>query len=390
MIGEGLPLAAGSFGGTVPAPVIAPVLPPLTSLEVERYYSYLGPLKKYLDDPGVRNIHLNANGTIFVEKAGVGKFKAEETTTAKFRSSLICYIAGRQYGRVMDSLHSRLQAELPIYGCRVQAFAPPIVEGWAAIIRVPDKSSIDLNSYRPQVHLGKKSRNRKIRPLAEDPIDAMFEAIASGANCVTVGPVNSGKSRLLNSMLNAKSKVHPNYRAVVIQDRQEVFADGFEDRLEIMARVTQAHHESNGVVTRYTYEFTDALEDALRSNGDFLVQNEVRDERSMFGLIMAVNTGTDGLMTTMHSNTLDEMQERMEALCALYGVGSVSPSMIASLFNLYAFMDYDPQTRDRALADLRWQDGINAHGRFTLTRIGMPRDQIDTGIPFNKPEQEIA
>lgn len=368
---EGEPVRSGSFGGEVLAEPPAAVSVKPRSLEEARFFQHLGPLKAYLDDERTTNIHVNANDTIFVEQTGRPKFKAPESMSEAQRASLIMYIANLQYGRAMDYLHSRLQTDLPVYGSRVQAFAPPIVKGWAMILRQHAKTPFTLDHYRKhgQVQLGRKRGVARKRPTSLDAIDAIEEAIATGANVALVGSTNAGKTALLNACIDAKAKVHGDYRVVVVQDRAELRAEGFEDRIEIMARVEQAHHESNGVVTRYTYDFSDALEDALRSNIDCLIWGEVRDALSQFGLLMARNTGTDGLMTTFHAENLNEVFSRISDLLQLGGKTAV-PGTIAKLFDLYAFMDRDPDTGDRWLGDLQWLEGLDADGKFLMTPLG--------------------
>ncbi len=325
--------------------VRAPALHTDEDLDRARFYALLGPLKEYLDRDLVTNVTANEDGRIFVEEFGRGKYLAPQRMEESQRAALISYLANSEFGRAMDTLHSRLQCDLPLYGCRVQAFCPPI-NRWSLIVRVHSKHVIPMETY---VERGEMSAAHAAY---------LTEAIAEEANIGVAGSVNSGKTTLLNALLNKKAELHPAARGVVVQDRRELKYDGFEDILPLMARVDQAHHESNGAVVRYTYEFSDALEDALRSNGDFLVWGEVRDGYSALGLTMALNTGTKGLMMTTHANSCLDTMFRLEDLLRLNGKTPIR-RMIARVVDVLVFMERNRENGRRRVLQVARVLGVD-------------------------------
>ena len=314
-------------------------------LDRARFYAFLGPLREYLDREFVTNITANEDGRVFIEEFGRGKYLAPQRMDERQRAALISYLANSEFGRAMDHLHSRLQCDLPLYGCRVQAFCPPI-NRWSLIIRVHAKHVFPLERY---VEKGE---------MSERHAAYLTQAIENEANIGVAGSVNSGKTTLLNALLNKKAQLHPSARGVVVQDRRELRYEDFEDILPLMARIDQAHHESNGSVVRYTYEFSDALEDALRSNGDFLVWGEVRDGFSALGLTMALNTGTKGLMMTTHANSCVDTLFRLEDLLRLNGKTPIR-RMIARVVDVLVFMHRDRETGRRRVTEVARVLGVD-------------------------------
>ncbi len=337
------------------ASVLALASDEVLDLDRARFFALLGPIKTYLDRDLVTNVTVNEDGRIFVEEFGLGKYLADTQMAEKARAALICYLANVEFGRAMDHLHSRLQCDLPVYGCRVQAFCPPI-NRWSLVIRVHAKHVIPLETY---VERGELSRSHA-RFLAD--------CIGDEMNIGVAGAVNSGKTTFLNALLHKKAELHPTARGVVVQDRREVRYDDFEDVMPLMARVDQAHHESNGAVMRYTYEFSDALEDALRSNGDFLIWGEVRDGFSALGLTMALNTGTRGLMMTTHANSCVDTLYRLEDLLRLNGKTPVR-RMIARVVDVLVYMHRDRRTGRRRVGEIARVDGVDAQDAYVVEEI---------------------
>jgi len=268
-----------------------------------RYQALLGPLWHWLGDDRTTSVRVNADGSIFVSQFGVGKFRLEETMPEQKRAALIGYLANLEYGRAMDRLHSRLQADAPIFGSRVQAFAPPI-SNWTMIWRNHSKHVIPFEEYEktaaPDAVIDDSWEgvpNRVRRGWGA----AILEAIQLRKNIVIGGSVDSGKSTLLNSLLAEHAKIYPHERLVVVQDRREVVGSCFADHLVLMVRVEQVRNGENGPV-RYLYEFVDAVEDSLRCDGNTVAWSEARDPYSAIGLARIANTGTRGIKLTCHGN----------------------------------------------------------------------------------------
>jgi Flp pilus assembly CpaF family ATPase len=333
----------------------------------ERFLKMLGPIRRYLERPNVYNVNVNEGdeGRIFVEAAG-GKFEAPETMLRSEREALIGNIAGKRFA-VVDRLHARLAADMPHgFDVRVQAFCPPISD-WSLMLRKHAARVITLDEYEGD-------DKQPLAPTAEatQPLDhgkgtaALRAAIARHDNILIAGRPNAGKTTMLNACLRESARMQPDARLVVIQDRKEL-KPSHRDCIQIMARVEQARYESAGRIDRYEYEFSDALEDALRTGFDILAWGELRDPRSALALLMALNTGARGLATTLHADSALDALYRLEDL--LHVAGALPKrQMITRFVHLIVFMEMDASA-NRRIGDVQRVSGVDASGDYILGRV---------------------
>ena len=123
---------------------------------------------------------------------------------------------------------------------------------------------------------------------------------ASRMNVVISGGTGSGKT----TMLNALSKmIDPGERVITIEDAAEL-------RLQqphwLPLETRPANLEGQGAIS-----IRDLVINALRMRPDRIILGEIRG-RECFDLLAAMNTGHDGSMATLHSNSPRECLARME------------------------------------------------------------------------------
>ena len=316
------------------------------------FMAALGPLRRYLDDVAVYNVNANEDGSIFVEHAQLGKFEAVETMSLAEREALIGNLANREQ-RAIDRLHSRLQCDVPYYAARCQAFAPP-VSRWSLMLR---KHAVRVFSLDDYVAAGQMTPAQQA---------AIVAAIERRDNVFVVGRMNSGKTTFLNAVLKEVHRLRPNTRLVVAQDRAEL-QPSHRDVVYIMTLKEQAHHESNGAVTRFEYSWLTALEDMLRTSADVYAFGEIREVQSAVGLVMAANTGTEGIMTTLHANSVADAAARLEDM--LLAAGALpSRRRIARLMQTVVVMGLDDDGR-RYVAGVQRYAGVDAAGEYVLEAL---------------------
>ena len=119
-------------------------------------------------------------------------------------------------------------------------------------------------------------------------------------NIVISGGTGSGKT----TMLNALSKmIDPGERVLTIEDAAEL-------RLQqphwLPLETRPANLEGQGEIT-----IRDLVKNALRMRPDRIILGEIRGSEC-FDLLAAMNTGHDGSMCTLHSNSPRECLGRME------------------------------------------------------------------------------
>ncbi|GAO38126.1 putative type II secretion system protein [Sphingomonas changbaiensis NBRC 104936] len=247
----------------------------------------LGPLEELLADPDVSDIMVNGPQQTYVERKG-----KLEIAPVQFRDEEHLFqIAQRivnQVGRRVDQTTPLADARLKD-GSRVNVIVPPLsLRGTAISIRKFSAKPITLDMMA------------KFGSMSEKMATALKIAGASRFNVVISGGTGSGKT----TMLNALSKmIDPGERVITIEDAAEL-------RLQqphwLPLETRPANLEGQGAIT-----IRDLVINALRMRPDRIILGEIRGSEC-FDMLAAMNTGHDGSMCTLHSNSPRECLARME------------------------------------------------------------------------------
>ena len=247
----------------------------------------LGPLEELLADPAVSDIMVNGPDQCFVERKG-----KLELAQIQFRDEEHLFqIAQRivnKVGRRVDQTTPLADARLQD-GSRVNVIIPPLsLRGTAISIRKFSEKPITLDMMRG------------FGSMSEKMATCLKIAGACRMNIVISGGTGSGKT----TMLNALSKmIDPGERVITIEDAAEL-------RLQqphwLPLETRPPNLEGQGAIT-----IRDLVINALRMRPDRIILGEIRGQEC-FDLLAAMNTGHDGSMATLHSNSPRECLARME------------------------------------------------------------------------------
>ncbi|MEZ0497196.1 CpaF family protein [Sphingomonas sp. IW22] len=247
----------------------------------------LGPLEELLADPAVSDIMVNGPEQTFVERKG-----KLELANIQFRdeehlfqiAQRICNSVGRRVDQTTPLADARLKD-----GSRVNVIVPPLsLRGTAISIRKFSAKPITLDMMA------------KGGSMSDKMATCLKVAGACRFNVVISGGTGSGKT----TMLNALSKmIDPGERVLTIEDAAEL-------RLQqphwLPLETRPANLEGVGEIT-----IRDLVKNALRMRPDRIILGEIRGSEC-FDLLAAMNTGHDGSMATLHSNSPRECLARME------------------------------------------------------------------------------
>ncbi|NJC34029.1 pilus assembly protein CpaF [Sphingomonas jejuensis] len=247
----------------------------------------LGPLEELLADQSISDIMVNGPEQTYIERKG-----RLEIAPIQFRDEEHLFqIAQRivnQVGRRVDQTTPLADARLKD-GSRVNVIVPPLsLRGTAISIRKFSAKPITIDMMA------------KGGSMSEQMATALKIAGACRFNVVISGGTGSGKT----TMLNALSKmIDPGERVLTIEDAAEL-------RLQqphwLPLETRPANLEGNGAIT-----IRDLVINALRMRPDRIILGEIRGSEC-FDLLAAMNTGHDGSMATLHSNSPREALARME------------------------------------------------------------------------------
>ncbi|HEY9554883.1 CpaF family protein [Allosphingosinicella sp.] len=247
----------------------------------------LGPLEELLNDPDISDIMVNGPNQTFIEKKGklqLAQIQFRDEEHLFQIAQRIVNKVGRRVDQTTPLADARLQD-----GSRVNVIVPPLsLKGTAISIRKFSEKPITLDMMKG------------FGSMSDKMATCLKIAGASRMNIVISGGTGSGKT----TMLNALSKlIDPGERVITIEDAAEL-------RLQqphwLPLETRPPNLEGQGAIT-----IRDLVINALRMRPDRIILGEIRGSEC-FDLLAAMNTGHDGSMATLHSNSPRECLARME------------------------------------------------------------------------------
>ncbi len=254
-----------------------------------------GPVEPYLRDPSLSEVMVNGPYDIWIERDGrLQRVNARFANEGHLRRTIDKIVA--RVGRRVDESSPMVDARLPD-GSRVNAVIPPLaLDGSLLTIR---KFAADPYSVSDLVTFG------SLTPRSAE----FLQACVKGAlNIVVSGGTGAGKTTTLNVL---SSFIPSDERIVTIEDAAELQLLQ-EHVLRLESR--PANIEGKGAVT-----IRDLVRNALRMRPDRIVVGEVRDA-SALDMLQAMNTGHDGSICTVHSNSPRDTLSRIETMVLMAGM----------------------------------------------------------------------
>ncbi|WP_258726466.1 CpaF family protein [Cellulomonas sp. NS3] len=266
-----------------------PVLPdpPAALKAVLDAVAGLGPLQRYLDDPEVEEIWINAPEQVFVARRGEPELTTTILTEGQVRDLVEQMLTTS--GRRLDLSSPFVDASLP-GGERLHVVIPDVTrKHWAVNIRKYVARARDLDDM---VALG------SLTPAAASFLDA---AVRVGLNVLVAGSTQAGKTTMLGALAGS---IPARERIVTCE---EVFELRLLHRDVVGLQCRQPSLEGTGEIP-----LRRLVKEALRMRPDRIVVGEVREAEAL-DLLVALNAGVPG-MCTLHANSA---REAITKLCTL-------------------------------------------------------------------------
>ncbi|WP_406873495.1 ATPase, T2SS/T4P/T4SS family [Aminobacter sp. P9b] len=253
-----------------------------------------GPLEPLLARDDIADIMVNGARNVYIEVNG----KVEQTGI-RFRDNQqllnICQRIVSQVGRRVDESSPICDARLPD-GSRVNVIAPPLsIDGTALTIRKFKKDKLTLDQLV------------KFGAISQHGADVLKIIGRVRCNIVISGGTGSGKTTLLNCLTNY---IDRDERIITCEDSAEL---QLQQPHVVRLETRPANLEGEGEVT-----MRDLVKNCLRMRPERIIVGEVRGPE-VFDLLQAMNTGHDGSMGTIHSNSPRECLNRIESMIAMGG-----------------------------------------------------------------------
>jgi pilus assembly protein CpaF len=252
----------------------------------------LGPLEPLLKDDTISDILVNTFNSIYVERRGV-----LEKTNLSFKDNRhLLHIIDKivsAVGRRVDESSPMVDARLPD-GSRVNVIIPPLaVDGPILSIRRFGSSPLGAEDLL------------RFQALTPPMLEFLKGCVKARLNIIISGGTGSGKTTLLNTL---SSFISERERIVTIEDSAEL-----QLRQEHVVRLETRPPNVEG---RGAIRQRELVINALRMRPDRVILGEVRGEETM-DMLQAMNTGHDGSITTIHSNTPRDALARLETMAMM-------------------------------------------------------------------------
>jgi pilus assembly protein CpaF len=255
---------------------------------------FLRPIADQIVDPDVTEIMVNGDGAIFAERAGQ-VVRIEGVTLTERNLQVAVRNIARALGDDISPEKPLLDSRMPD-GSRVAAVLPPCsIGGTTLTIR---KFQYRLFTAEELVRIG---------TLTPDVIVHVRRAVEQRENILIAGGTSTGKTTLLNALA---ALLPPTDRLVVIEDTAELRLDK-PNLVRFEARREQAGLPAITI--------RDLLRATLRHRPDRILLGEVRGGEA-FDLLMALNTGHAGTLSTIHANSAEQALSRFTSCVLQSGV----------------------------------------------------------------------
>ena len=249
-----------------------------------------GPLTDLLENDFVTEIMVNGINDIYVEIDG--KLVKDESISFINDTHIIRTVQRivQPLGRTIDASNPMVDARLKD-GSRLNAIIPPLsLTGPVVTIR---KFSKRMEGIDDLLRMGSLTAHM-----------AMFleACVKAKLNIIISGGTGTGKTTLLNIL---SGFIDDEERIITIEDAAEL---RLNQSHVISLETRMVNYEGEGEIT-----VRDLVRNSLRMRPDRIIVGEVRGKEA-FDMMQAMNTGHEGSITTLHSNSPEDAINRLETM----------------------------------------------------------------------------
>ena len=255
----------------------------------------LGPLEDFLADDRVTEVMVNRRDQVYIEMDGkLTVTDASFTDDAQLLGVIERIVA--PIGRRIDEKSPMVDARLKD-GSRVNAVIPPLaLDGPNITIR---KFAREPLVVKDLVGFGS---------FTAEMADFLRACVEAHLNILISGGTGSGKTTLLNVL---SSFIPSTERIITVEDSAEL---QLKQPHVVRLETRPPNIEGEGAV-----HIRDLVKNTLRMRPDRIVVGECRGAEAL-DMLQAMNTGHDGSLTTIHSNSPRDCLARLETLVMFAGL----------------------------------------------------------------------
>lgn len=243
-------------------------------------------LMPYIRNSNVTDIAIGKEGEIIVEESGkdknfTGIFIDDATITR------IIYQSATILGITIDPNNPIVEGVLPKWKIRIEGILPPrATTNPMFIIRRPSNKIFTLEQYLEN------------KQITSEQYNLLINHIKNRSNIVIGGETGSGKTTILNAIIDKMQEFTPDDRFYIVEDAGEIQCKA-KDVIPIWATGKDCMK---------------AVSISLRCNVNRIIFGELRFGDVTNELLKAWNSGHTGGASTIHANSCSSMISRMNDL----------------------------------------------------------------------------
>lgn len=254
-----------------------------------------GPIEPLLSDPDITEIMVNGYDKVYVERSGL-----IEPTNVRFENDAhLMRVIDRivsPIGRRVDETSPMVDARLPS-GYRVNATIPPLsLIGPVLTIR-----KFATKPFTIQDLIANGTLTFSLASFLKSCVEARVNIVVSGGT-------GTGKSTFLNVL---SSFIPEGERVITIEDTAELQLH--------QSHVVRLEKRPPNIEGKGEISIRQLVINSLRMRPDRILVGECRGGEAI-DMLQAMNTGHDGSMTTVHSNSPRDALRRIETMVMMAGM----------------------------------------------------------------------
>lgn len=298
----------------------------------------LGEFCGLLDESDVVEISLNPDGRVWVDRLGqpmqpVGSMRSE---TAEAFIGTIASV----FRTTVTRDNPILECELPLDGSRFEALVPPVVPAPVFSIRRKASALFTLAQYEAAGIMTAAQRR------------ALETVIAGRRNILVTGGTASGKTTLLNALIDHIARVAPDHRLVIIED---------------LAELQCAQPNAVLLHTSDTVDMQRLVRAAMRLRPDRILVGETRGGECL-DLLKAWHSGHPGGLSTIHADDARDGLARLELLLLERTQNPLS-KLVASAINVIVHITKTTGSPGRRVEEIVAVTGVK-DGTYQFQAVG--------------------
>ena len=258
-----------------------------------------GPWERFLNDPDLTDIHINGCNEVWLVDRRGDKRRGEPVAASN--DELIEQI--RWVGATLDRSGRRFDVSSPVLNMRL-----PNGGRLHAVMAVSLVPMVTIRLHDPDL-----ARLSELRAagMFDRAIESFFgAAVRAGFNIVVCGGMGAGKTTLVRSLLN---EVPPHERIITVEDELEL---GLHHYADLHPDIGVLEARAPNVEGAGAFPLETLLRECLRMHADRIVVGEVRGPE-VLGMLLAMTSGQDGSLCTIHANSTAEAFERLTMYASL-------------------------------------------------------------------------